>query len=55
MGGRRTEQKRDFMTYGNNIKSSNIWVIGILEGKHRENEAGEKIVEGIIAENLPNL
>lgn len=41
------------MTYGQ-YKNSNLWVIGVLGGKQGENGA-EKIFEGLIAENSPNL
>ena len=39
-----------------NIKCTNICIIGVPEGGERERERGlEKIFEEIIAENLPNL
>ena len=38
----------------NNIKCSNIHIIGVSEGKEREKEA-KNLSEDIIAENFPNL
>ena len=37
-----------------NIKHTNIHIIGVPEGKERE-KGSEKIFENIIAENFPNL
>ena len=38
----------------NNIKCTNIHIIGVLEGEERK-KGPEKIFEEIIAENFPNM
>ena len=49
---KRTEESlRDLC---DNIKHTNICIIGVPEGEDRE-EGPEKIFEAIIAENLPNV
>ena len=37
-----------------NIKHTNICIIGVPEGEERENKA-ENRIEGILTENIPNL
>ena len=37
-----------------NIKSTNIWIIGVPE-KEEKKKGYEKIFEGIIVENFPNM
>ena len=37
-----------------NIKHTNICIIGVPEGEERENKA-ENRIEGILTENVPNL
>ena len=37
-----------------NLKCSNIWIIGVTEGEEQEQEA-ENLFEQIMKENFPNL
>ena len=37
-----------------NIKSTNIWITGVLEEKEK-NKGSEKFFEGIIAKSLPKM
>ena len=37
-----------------NIKSTNIWITGVLEEKGK-NKGSEKFFEGIIAKSLPKM
>ena len=39
---------------GNNIRHTNIHIIGVTEGEERE-KGPEKILEEIIVENFPNM
>lgn len=38
-----------------NIKRTNICVMGLLEGEKNDNGAGKKILEEIMADSIPNL
>ena len=48
---RNEDSQRD---HWDNIKCTNIHIIGVSEGEERE-KGPEKIFEGIIAENFPNM
>ena len=49
---KRIESLRDLW---DNIKCTNIYIIGVGEGKGRENEQEQKIFEVIVAKNFPNV
>ena len=52
---KRTKRNEDSLRdLWDNIKGSNICIIGVPEGEERE-EGAENIFENIIAENSPNL
>ena len=42
------------MNLWDNLKCSNIWIIGVPEGKEQQQEI-ENLFEQIMKENLPNL
>ena len=46
-----TTDSRDFQE---NIKCTNIWIIGVAEETEKEQES-EKIFEEIIVKNFPNM
>ena len=48
------EQKREKRELWDNVKCTNMCIIGVPEGEERE-KGTEKIFEEIIAENFPNM
>ena len=47
-------EKKSLKDLWDNVKFSNIHIIGVPEGEKRE-KGPEKIVEDILAENFPNV
>ena len=52
---KKNEKKKDSLQdLWDNIKHTNMFIIGVPEGEERERES-EKIFEDVIAENFPNM
>ena len=52
---KRMKKKKDSLQdLWDNIKHTNMFIIGVPEGEERERES-EKIFEDVIAENFPNM
>ena len=52
---KKTEKKKESLReFWDNVKCTNIHIIGVAEGEERE-KGTEKIFQEIIAENFPNI
>ena len=51
---KRMKKKDSLQDLWDNIKHTNMFIIGVPEGEERERES-EKIFEDVIAENFPNM